>query len=175
MLLECLVDELLDLADLRVYNDYRDAPLQVKCSLLYSVCDFPAYCKVFLTAGQTSCRACPYCWETGMYEKSLSKVVHVCNRRFLDSAHPLRKANRKFPSKEACLEPPPEQIDTLAESKERNTYDSLRVTSHKKAQLKKTGFKGNYALHQFIAGQSKALLMVCTQWLMSLATSWIRF
>lgn len=51
-----LVNELLRLTVTDIYNSYLNAPVKVKLRILYTVCDFPAMCKVFTTAGAAAIR-----------------------------------------------------------------------------------------------------------------------
>ncbi len=144
--LQVIVDELLELVDVQVFNAYRKAPVHIKVSILYTLCDIPASVKVFHTAGQAAIRACPFCEEEGEYIGNLHKCVHTSNRRYLDSYHPLREADNRFPIKEKVIDPAPSQIDPADENMHREHYDMLNVKSHKVQYLKATGFQGAYAL-----------------------------
>ncbi len=144
--LQVIVDELLELIDVRIFNAYRQAPVKIKASILYTLCDIPASVKVFHTAGQAAKRACPFCEEEGEYIGELYKCVHANNRRYLDNYHPLREADDRFPIKEKVVDPPPSQIDPNDENMHRERYDMLNVKTHKAQYLKATGFQGAYAL-----------------------------
>ena len=145
-LLALIVDEILQLVDIRIYNAYIKAPMSMKISILHTVCDTPATSKVFETAGQAAIRACSLCTEEAIYSKGLKKCVHISNRRYLDNAHPLREADERFPMKGAITDMPPKSVDAKDEQEARDRFTELKVEAHRKQQLKQTGFLGNYAL-----------------------------
>ncbi len=143
-LLELMMDELLQLTGCTLYNAYKDAPVQIKVSILHSVCDIPATSKIYSLAGATALRACPYCMEEGVHSKTLCKTLHASNRAYLDPDHPLREPDSRFPSSEWCYSLPPKPVDPQSESQARTDYEELQKKSHKKSQLKQSGFAGHY-------------------------------
>lgn len=88
--LELVTDEILQLTEFPVFSSYAAAPVTVKVALLQFLYDIPAFSKVFHLSGHGALRSCPYCREVGHRCKHLSKTIHLSNRRFLDSNHPLR-------------------------------------------------------------------------------------
>ena len=74
----------------KMFNAYRNVPVDVKTRVLYVVTDFPAASKLFNTADQAAIRACPYCEESGTYVHDLCKCVHLSSHRYLDFMHSLR-------------------------------------------------------------------------------------
>ncbi len=142
--LELMVDELLELTGSTMFNAYVNAPVEVKVSILHSVCDIPATAKVYSLAGQNALRACPYCDEVGIHSKILCKTIHQTNRTYLDMDHPLRKPDPRFPNGDRCFSVPPQRIDPENEIQARTDYEDLQKKTHKKAQLKQTGFAGHY-------------------------------
>ncbi len=143
-LLELMVDELLELTGSTMYNAYVNAPVEIKTSILHSVCDIPATAKVYSLAGAAALRACPYCNEEGMHSKILCKTIHPSNRSYLDTDHPLREADSRFPVKGRCYDVPPKRIDPESEKQARTDYEELQKKTHKKNQLKQSGFAGHY-------------------------------
>ncbi len=143
-LLELMMDELLRLTGCTLFNAYENAPVEIKVSLLHSVCDIPATSKVYNLAGQGALRACPYCTETGTHCKILCKVIHASNRAYLDPNHPLRKPDARYPCRERCYSLPPQKVDPENECQARTDYEELQKKTHKKNQLKQSGFAGYY-------------------------------
>ncbi len=143
-LLELMVDELLELTGSTMYNAYVNAPVEIKTSILHSVCDIPATAKVYSLAGAAALRACPFCNEVGVHHKILCKTVHLSNRAYLDTDHPLRECDTRFPDHDRCYTVPPKRIDPECEKQARTDYEELQKKTHKKNQLKQSGFAGHY-------------------------------
>ena len=143
--IEVLVDELIELVDVTLFDAYAKAPLRVKLSLLYYVCDFPANAKIFCTAGAAAYRACPCCETCGVHIPELNKRVHLCSRDYLENDSPLRQS-KDFPAIAPNPQArPSEPMDPDIEKEHRKKYESLPNQNQKKKQLKATGVAGEYA------------------------------
>ncbi len=72
--LEVLVDEILSLVDMNVFDAYSMAPFNFKITILLHVLDYPGVGKVFHTMGSGAYQGCMWCDGEG---KHLSVVVGV--------------------------------------------------------------------------------------------------
>ena len=64
--LSILVDELLALSTLKVYDSYQDAPFELKVDVLLYILDYPGIGKVFNIKGSNAYQGCAWCKIEGM-------------------------------------------------------------------------------------------------------------
>lgn len=131
------------LTEFPVFSSYAAAPVTVKVALLQFLCDIPAFSKVFHLSGHGALRSCPYCREVGHRCKHLSKTIHLSNRRFLDSNHPLR-CEEGFGEGGPDNKEKPAVYSNEEELSLREQYESKPNKSQKTKFQKETGLKGNY-------------------------------
>ena len=118
--LELIVDELLSLADISLFDAYKGAPFKVKVELMLYILDYPGVCKIFNVSGSGAYKGCMWCdikgvctsithasciefycddiIHVGTYNKELTKMVYLQNRRFLPLTSPIREEIQNFPS-----------------------------------------------------------------------------
>uniref|UniRef100_A0A8W8MQL9 DUF4218 domain-containing protein n=1 Tax=Magallana gigas TaxID=29159 RepID=A0A8W8MQL9_MAGGI len=145
--LSVVVDELLSLTEFTVLNSYTSAPTTVKVALLRYLCDIPGYSKLFHLSGHGGLRSCPYCQEHGHYCKHLRKTIHISNRTFLPSNHPLRNSEG-FAVQGPDRNSRPKAYSLHEETALRDMYQQKPNKNQKQKQQKRTGLKGNYILQK---------------------------
>ena len=59
--LELIVDELLSLADITLFDAYKGAPFKVKVELMLYILDYPGVCKIFNVSGSGAYKGCMWC------------------------------------------------------------------------------------------------------------------
>ena len=64
--------------------------------------------------------------HAGVYNKTLSKMVYLGNRRFLPLSSPLRHDKQNFPSKSEELLPCPSQRTFVEVKSGHNAYDNAK-------------------------------------------------
>lgn len=145
--LSVVVDELLSLTEFTVLNSYTSAPMTVKVALLQYLCDIPGYSKLLHLSGHGGLRSCPYCQEHGHYCKHLRKTIHISNRTFLPSNHPLRNSEG-FAVQGPDRNSRPKAYSLHEETALRDMYQQKPNKNQKQKQQKRTGLKGNYILQK---------------------------
>ena len=108
--LEVLLDELITLSNATLYDAYQQATFQLKVEILLHILDYPGIAKVFNIADTGAYKGCAWCdirgtlllgniytyvyivthgicAHIGVYNKALSKMVYLDNRRFLPPHH----------------------------------------------------------------------------------------
>ncbi len=94
--LDILVDELLELCNITLYDAYQKAPFPCKVELLLHVLDYPGISKVFSVVGSGGIQGCAFCDQPGEHDSNLQKTVYLRNRRFLPATSKLRKDKTKY-------------------------------------------------------------------------------
>lgn len=145
--LSVVVDELLSLTEFTVLNSYTSAPMTVKVTLLQYLCDIPGYSKLLHLSGHGGLRSCPYCQEHGHYCKHLRKTIHISNRTFLPSNHPLRNSEG-FAVQGPDRNSRPKAYSLHEETALRDMYQQKPIKNQKQKHQKRTGLKGNYILQK---------------------------
>ncbi|XP_068748657.1 uncharacterized protein [Montipora capricornis] len=142
--LEILVDELLCLTDMKMYDAYRKESFPIKVGILLHVLDYQGIGKVFHMTGTGSYRGCSWCQVKGMYCSHLKKIIYLGNRRYLAPENEMRKDIVNFPEKtrENRAEPPARKFNE--DLNYHKAYANAKNQSQAKSIASATGCRGEY-------------------------------
>lgn len=126
--LEILVDELLCLTGINIFDAYRKESFQVKVEILLHVLDYQGIGKVFHMTGTGSYRGCAWCQMKGTYCSHLKKIIYLGNRRYLERDSEMRNDTINFPEKttEHRAEPPARKFNE--DLNYHKAYDNAKKT-----------------------------------------------
>lgn len=144
--LEILVDELLCLTDMRIYDAYRKEPFQVKAEVLLHVLDYQGIGKVFHLTGSGSYRGCSWCQIKGTYCTHLKKIIYLGNRRYLARDSEIRKDTCNFPEKLTEDRAAPLMRKFTEDLNYHKAYDNAKNQTQAKSIATATGCRGQYVL-----------------------------
>lgn len=144
--LEILIDELLCLTNMKIYDAYRKEPFQAKVEILLHVLDYQGIGKVFHMTGTGSYRGCSWCQIKGTYCTHLRKMIYLGNRRYLDVNSEMRNDTCNFPEKfiEDRTEPLKRQF--TEDLNYHKAYDNAKNQTQAKSIATATGCRGQYVL-----------------------------
>ena len=145
--IQVLVDELLSNMECKIYDSYKQAPVDVKIALLQYLCDIPAFSKLLHCSGQAALRSCMFCKDIGVRSPDLNKVIHLSNRQFLPEDSPLHQDKKSFAVKLVIKEKKPGVYSQEEEMTIRAAFDQKPNNAQKAKLQKQTGFKGIHPLH----------------------------
>ncbi len=142
--LEILVDELLCLTDMKIFDAYRKESFQVKVKILLHVLDYQGIGKIFHMTGTGSYRGCAWCQMKGTYCSHLKKIIYLGNRRYLERDSEMRNDTFNFPEKatELRAEPPARKFNE--DLNYHKAYDNAKNQSQAKSIATATGCRGQY-------------------------------
>ena len=85
--LSILVDELLALTDLNIYDSYQNAPFKLKVNVLMYILDYPGISKMFTIKGSNAYQGCAWCEIEGRYYMCVVSVLLKFRKQNVNVVH----------------------------------------------------------------------------------------
>ncbi|KAK6186911.1 hypothetical protein SNE40_006171 [Patella caerulea] len=121
---------------IETYDASTGKCFQLKGKIEMFILDVPGAAKELGHMQQNAAIACPRCYSQGMYCKTLSKMVYLESRRFLESDHRLRLEGNSYPDQATETRPPPESRTKKAETQIGRGLADMREENRKNPQAR---------------------------------------